>query len=201
MAPLAEPVILQLDLAQTIALAGSLGAGIPTAAWAAAKVFTNYLAAKDKVQNERIVVRDEQTRELAEAFKQVAATVQETTEKGRVTQEQIAAAARGENRQTVDNLIGLNREVVAATGAVNQKVGEVAAVVASLQANIGAGVTELKGEVRNLSETVGQLGAVMGQLGRGVEDLKDQIRGGADGGRPAAAAAPEKPKERREGNR
>jgi uncharacterized phage infection (PIP) family protein YhgE len=147
----AAPIVLQLDLAQTIALCTTILLGLPGAAVAGAKVVTGYLERKDELQSARDRDRDEKILKLGEAIEALTATVEENRQKDRESQERIASSAATESRLTIANLIELNREVVKATSEGNQQVGKVTEVVAGMQSSIGS-------EVRRLSEAVTQLG-------------------------------------------
>jgi seryl-tRNA synthetase len=169
LADAAAPVVLQLDLAQTIALCGTTLAALPGAAYAAAKVVVAYLEKKDKLQAERDADRDQKILDLGEAIKALTATVEENRVKDRESQERIAGAVQTETRATITSLVDLTREVVKTTGESNQQVGKLTEVVATLQSNVG-------GEVRRLGETVTQLGATVDHLAQSVENLLEETK-------------------------
>jgi uncharacterized membrane-anchored protein len=77
-------------------------------------------------------------------------------------QAQIVSDFRDEHRQTVTQLISVNREAVSAMGAVSDRVGD-----------LGRGVGELRTEVHTLGETVGALGTTVHTL----TDRVDRIDG------------------------
>jgi uncharacterized phage infection (PIP) family protein YhgE len=145
------PIVIQLDLGQIVALCATIVVGLPGAASAAAGIVVAYLRRKDELQSKRDADRDDKILKLGGAIETLTATVEENRQKDRESQERLAAAAAGENRLTITNLIDLNREVVKATSEGNQQVGKVTEVVATMQTQIG-------GEVRRLSEAVTQLG-------------------------------------------
>jgi methyl-accepting chemotaxis protein len=190
--PLADSVTLQLDLAQTLGLVGSVVAGLTGAAVAFARVVVAYLARKDELQRAADALRDEQIERLGAAVAEQSQTHADSWEKNKAALESLSASWRAEGRETVNSLVGLTKEAVTAMTLVSTKVGGVESGQDELKGEVrqlGENMTELSHSIDGLGKNVERQGEVIGRLGESVGHLTERVDV-IDGRRPPASGKP-----------
>jgi hypothetical protein len=158
-APLADPVVFQVDGTTAIALVTSILTGLAAGLAGGAKILVSYLREKDKAQEEKNLLRDEKIRELAAGSKELG-------EDFRGAVKELTRDFQTEHRKSFDAQVGITKDAVQAMAAISNQVGD-----------LGAGVADLKTEVRHLGDTVGELGVSVATLTTRVDGI-DTKRGG-----------------------